>query len=690
MKIWLVILPAFLLFLLWTGPLVLDPFNKIYSVYTGDSVSTLANRQNNRLDHFEELIKAITIPIAGGIFTYNLLIFIGYIFTFVSAYFLIKNVLKKQTSFSGLPYLFASIIVLAPIRQWYSFEWTELANTGFIVLGILYLAKFIRYKTYKFSPQAVDAPPRFVGMVVSQRLTRPLAEIVRFLKPAEGGNLQGAPTPLGGGGRHTDSVFTGLFIGLAFFNHAYQGIMLLFISFVVLSFTLARDLHLKISYSHRQTKAILEDLKKYIFLVLCTIIFLLPTVLSFIYPDITANPNARNVLTFSRSENDRWAFTARPWHYLIPDINNPILGNLAVKMHYKIWESRPYYLTEPFFPKEHTLFLGYTLMGLSLYTIYLSFLKNKLGTKTKNPFSADLLFFTRFFLATGIVSFVFSLPPYVAFNEFRIYFPSHFIYNFMPQFRTYARFGIFVFISNAVLATIALNHIYYKLKPTLKRNLFIVGFCTLIFIEFTNFPPYPSITTTPTKPYQWILSKQDSFGYLEIPPRVDYSDQLYTLDNNNLILNPYLLTLSSIREIENSLWNIEFSKPDTLWCNNFRELNGQYIMYHEKELNKDKVVKEFIATGNVTKELKVAMAESWGSPVWGNHVEKTENDIFKNNRELNMKNLLLSDPKFTLIKEFTNKEITMDRHNNNFSADKFDAVSIFQINNEYCDNIVKQ
>ena len=52
---------------------------------------------------------------------------------------------------------------------------------------------------------AVDAPSRFVGVVVSQRLIRPLAEIVRFLMPAEGGNLQGAP--LKAGGRHLSLVF---------------------------------------------------------------------------------------------------------------------------------------------------------------------------------------------------------------------------------------------------------------------------------------------------------------------------------------------------------------------------------------------------------------------------------------------------------------------------------------------------
>ena len=49
--------------------------------------------------------------------------------------------------------------------------------------------------SYKFALRAVDAPPLFVGVDVSQRLIRPLAEIVRFLKPAEGGNLQGVRQP---------------------------------------------------------------------------------------------------------------------------------------------------------------------------------------------------------------------------------------------------------------------------------------------------------------------------------------------------------------------------------------------------------------------------------------------------------------------------------------------------------------
>ena len=75
------------------------------------------------------------------------------------------------------------------------------------------------------------------------------------------------------------------------------------------------------------------------------------------------------ITEITRSPSDRFAFSARPWNYLIPDIDHPVFGDLAVRVNFWIWQHPPYYLTEPFFPKEHTLFLGYTLIALSIYTI---------------------------------------------------------------------------------------------------------------------------------------------------------------------------------------------------------------------------------------------------------------------------------------------------------------------------------
>ena len=133
----------------------------------------------------------------------------------------------------------------------------------------------------------------------------------------------------------------------------------------------------------------------------------------------------------SRSPSDRWAFSARPWHYLIPDIDHPIFGDLATKAHYFIWQHPPYYLTEPFFPKEHTLFLGYTLIALSIYTIWQTYVKKNI--------TGDQKFNVTFFLIIAVTAFIFSMPPYIGIDNLKIYFPSHFIYDFLPQFRAYAR-----------------------------------------------------------------------------------------------------------------------------------------------------------------------------------------------------------------------------------------------------------
>ena len=131
------------------------------------------------------------------------------------------------------------------------------------------------------------------------------------------------------------------------------------------------------------------------------------------------------------------------------------------------------------------------------------------------------------------------------------------------------------------------------------------------------------------------------------------------------------------------------AEKDKLFCLTFQNLGVQYIFYHKKDVNKQKVVDEFKETGIVKPQLKVALAESWGQPVWGNHVPKTEEDLKKDQRALDMEMLLRNDPKFTVVKEFTNEEIIASRPNPNFSADKFDAVTIFEISNEYCNKIAK-
>jgi len=181
--------------------------------------------------------------------------------------------------------------------------------------------------------------------------------------------------------------------------------------------------------------------------------------------------------------------------------------------------------------------------------------------------------------------------------------------------------------------------------------------------------------------------QQSPLKYIEIPSRADYTDHLYTYDANIEIINPYLVTRGDAKLLEdiilkreNALIPIDLVEREKLFCDLSNKLDVKYLFYHEKELNRQKYVQKFMKTGVVTPQLKVAMAESWGSPVFGNHVPKTDQDLEKEQITKNMKNFLLYDPKLKLIKEYTNDEIIASRPNKNFSADKFDTVTVFEIN----------
>ena len=392
------------------------------------------------------------------------------------------------------------------------------------------------------------------------------------------------------------------------------------------------------------------------------------------------------ITEITRSPSDRFAFSARPWNYLIPDIDHPVFGDLAVRVNFWIWQHPPYYLTEPFFPKEHTLFLGYTLIALSIYTIW--------QTYVKKTITGDQKFNVTFFLIIAVTAFIFSMPPYIGLNNFKIYFPSHFIYDFLPQFRAYARYGIFVFIGNTILAVIGLEHLISKSfinksHQKLKQNLLIITISALAIFEFI--PGKHLISIEPTPPYEWLREQaslqQSPLKYIEIPSRADYTDHLYTYDANIEIINPYLVTRGDAKLLEdiilkreNALIPIDLVEREKLFCDLSNKLDVKYLFYHEKELNRQKYVQKFMKTGVVTPQLKVAMAESWGSPVFGNHVPKTDQDLEKEQITKNMKNFLLYDPKLKLIKEYTNDEIIASRPNKNFSADKFDTVTVFEIN----------
>ena len=556
----------------------------------------------------------------------HLIINVFLLFVVLLIIFYNKSQIPKNNYLIGLS-LF-SVLTLSPLRIRYSMEWPSHANWAWIVFYLIFLLMFLK------SP-------------FSRSFKYPL--------------------------------LAGVFFFIALIENAYHGVMLAFVSIPVLIFSFF--FHKKEIFRKESVSIFVRNFLIFGFIAVISVIY---QKYLFSKPvQYGQNSTTTVIESASRSPSDRWAFSARPWNYLIPDIDHPVFGDLAVRVNFWIWQHPPYYLTEPFFPKEHTLFLGYTLMALSIYTIWQTYVKKNI--------TGDQKFNVTFFLIIAVTAFIFSMPPYIGIDNLKIYFPSHFIYDFLPQFRAYARYGVLVFIGNAVIAMIGLNYLVSKSfinKPhqKFKQNILILLISVLAIFEFI--PGKHLISILPTPPYEWLRMQaslqQTPLKYIEIPARADYTDHLYTYDANIEIINPYLTTRGDAKLIEKMIWDRD--PNDKLFCDLTTKLNAKYLFYHEKELNRQKYVQEFMKTGAVTPQLKVAMAESWGQPVFGNHVPKTDGDIKKEQITKNMKNFLLHDPKLILIKEYTNDEIIGSRPNKNFSADKFDAVTVFEINRGYCNS----
>jgi len=499
-----------------------------------------------------------------SVLAYNLLS----LFSFAVTFLLSCYFFNKLVSAKHIAFLGAILITFSPFRLWQSFEWTGLAMWGYSLSYVYLLLTVFSRKQLSYSLL----------------------------------------------------LFSGLFYGLAFDAHIYYGFVLFSITFLFLLVFLLESLFLN--------PRIVTNLKKVVLFGMFSFLFSIPSLYLIFIPQDTSSDNYVNIVNITRSPHDRWAYSARPWHYLIPDINHPVLGDFAIKTHYKLWNSTPYYLTEPFFPKEHTLYLGYTLMFLSLISIYVYLIK-PLISKNYELLKTKKSFYTRYFFLIGLTAFIFSMPPYITYNSLKIYFPSYFIYDFLPQFRAYARFGALVIISNVFLGMLGLDYLLRKFGGK-KRVLLLTLFSFLAIFEYINFPPFHNYNLTLPPAYKFLQEQKGDFSYLEIPVQKNYSDLFYASKHNKTPLNPYYRTPSDVPDVKNVKGPNSLFADGTI-CYLNKKYKLRYIFYHRK----------------IEIPIKQRLAESWGFPAWGTHadiqedVDSAEKDfILMESRLAKLKNLL--------------------------------------------------
>ncbi|KKM78947.1 hypothetical protein LCGC14_1354870 [marine sediment metagenome] len=209
--------------------------------------------------------------------------------------------------------------------------------------------------------------------------------------------------------------------------------------------------------------------------------------------------------TYTKNLGELYVYSARPWDYLLPSLDNPIFGKYSYK-----------YIVDNIHgsnPVEQTLYLGYIPLTLALLAIALR--RKKKSGKGEDETTN---FATGFFIFGAFVALWFSVSPTLEIAGANIPMPSYFTYKIVPMFRVYARFGNVALLFIAALAGIGASFLFRRISKA--RYLYPVMLIIIILIsmEFTNIPPYrvSDVSAVPAA-YDWLSKQKGKFTIVDYP-----------------------------------------------------------------------------------------------------------------------------------------------------------------------------
>ena len=210
-----------------------------------------------------------------------------------------------------------------------------------------------------------------------------------------------------------------------------------------------------------------------------------------------------------KTDLDYIKYAAKPWFYLLPDIENPTFGQFSKNTLINLSKYTPYYLTREFTANEHSLYLG--IIPIILAGIALRF-KLKVSKK---------------FILIAIIFILISFPPYIFVSMKKIILPSFFLMKVFPMFRVYARAGIITLFLTAVTSAVGLAVLTSNTKKRLINLLVAVTVAILTLIEFYFPPKFEKLLPLPSE-YSSIKIKEAK-TILESPKLEDHTNTFYQI-----------------------------------------------------------------------------------------------------------------------------------------------------------------
>lgn len=243
----------------------------------------------------------------------------------------------------------------------------------------------------------------------------------------------------------------------------------------------------------------------YSWCLLFAVLMVLPVEFAAIAEQLTATRESVALAGRVRDFGDLFAFSSRPWDYLLPPIDHPVWGRFV-----EGFVRRNLHGSNVF---EQTLYLGVVPLGLFLTGAVMW---------ARDGFDAPRARLFAFFALGAVWMYFLSLPPKVG----GVPTASHFAYGLAPMFRAYVRFGLFVHFFVACAAAVVLTQLALRMSPGRFRAAAGSLLAILAFDYWTVPPGHARPVDEPPAVYDW-LAKRPGKGLVVEYPMVRFDEAAF-------------------------------------------------------------------------------------------------------------------------------------------------------------------
>ena len=220
------------------------------------------------------------------------------------------------------------------------------------------------------------------------------------------------------------------------------------------------------------------------------------------YASYAAGAVVVNRAAFAFPRADLFLYSAKWWSYLVPPVEHPLLGATA----HRVWNAVG--VREGLL--EQQVSLGWGIVALGLIAIFRWLV---LWSDVRQPASLARV---PVLVIVAVTALVCSLSPERTIGTFTFVRPSALLYDVVPMFRSYARFGVVVQLMAALLAGIGVE--YLRRAGTRRAQIVCVALVALAAGEYMVWPPALWRDVLPTSAHRWVTRQPDRLRVLDCAP----------------------------------------------------------------------------------------------------------------------------------------------------------------------------